>query len=509
MKLQQLLQGLAEYREHEDHHVSGLSLNTQHIQPGELFIALKGHQHDGRTYIKEAISRGASAIICEAQGLEAFHYVASREMPIIPVSNLASKLSTLASRFYDKPSAAMKVIGITGTNGKTTSSFLLSQSLSRLNIPCAVLGTLGYGFLHSLSHSALTTPDALSLQRHLKELKDQGAEAVAMEVSSHGLAQDRVSSIEFCSAIFTNLTQDHLDYHGNMEAYGQAKQKLFQFPSLKRAIINADSDYYPKIMRVIRRDIPIILHTVQSKLSAVPSQRSSLLAITLKQLDLDQKGITAVVETPWGQGILRSPLLGMFNVSNLLGVLAELCLQGADLKNALAALSQSYPPPGRMQRLGGITTPQVIIDYAHTPDALENALKAARKHCRRRLWCVFGCGGDRDKDKRAKMGHIAGLYADRIVITNDNPRTENPRSIIDGILEGLSAEHHDKIFVEEDRQSAIEHAISRALAVDTILVAGKGHEDYQIIGDQKFPFSDVECVKTLLKEDNNEAINYR
>lgn len=509
MKLQQLLQGLTEYREYEDHHVSGLSLNTQHIQPGELFIALKGHQHDGRTYIKEAIARGASAIICEAQGLEAFHAVCSQATPIIPITNLTNKLSTLAARFYEKPSAGMKVIGITGTNGKTTSSFLLSQSLSRLNISCAVLGTLGYGFVHSLSHSALTTPDAISLQRQLKELKEQGAAAVAMEVSSHGLVQERVSGVEFCSAIFTNLTQDHLDYHGNMEAYGQAKQKLFQFPSLKRAIINADSDYYQKILRSIRRDIPIVLHTVQNKLAFGPSQRSSLFIVTTKKVDLDQKGITAVIQTPWGQGTLRSPLLGLFNLSNLLGVVAELCLQGVDLKDALGALSQSYPPPGRMQRLGGITTPQVIVDYAHTPDALENALKAARRHCRRRLWCVFGCGGDRDKDKRAKMGHIAGLYADKIVITNDNPRTENPRNIIDDILQGITAESYEKIFVEEDRKSAIEYAIGRALAVDIILVAGKGHEDYQIIGDKKFPFSDVECVKTLLKEDNNEAINYR
>jgi UDP-N-acetylmuramoyl-L-alanyl-D-glutamate--2,6-diaminopimelate ligase len=314
--------------------------------------------------------------------------------------------------------------------------------------------------------------------------------------------------VQFKSAIFTNLTQDHLDYHGNMHEYGRAKQKLFQFPSLERAVVNGDSDYYYKILQAMRRDFPVVVYTLNKTLADIPRfQKSSILPITTKNIESEQKGMSALVETPWGKGKLKSPLLGQFNLSNLLGVLAELCLQGCDFEAALNALSHAHAAPGRMQRLGGVRTPQVIIDYAHTPDALENALKSARTHCRRRLWCVFGCGGDRDKDKRAKMGNIAAAYADRVVVTSDNPRTENPMQIIEDILQGVELVHSEKIVVEENRESAIEYAINHTLAVDTILIAGKGHEDYQIIGQTKFPFSDADCVNKLLSEDqSNEAI---
>lgn len=499
MKLQQLLKGLTQDREYEDHHVAGLSLNTQRIQPGELFIALKGHQKDGRVYIKEAIQKGASAVLCEAQGLNAFVHETNHQVPVIPINNLAEKLSLLADKFYEEPSHTMKVIGVTGTNGKTTVSYLLSQCLSRLNKPCAVLGTLGYGFVPALTPSGLTTPDAISLQKYLKELKEHGAKAVAMEVSSHGLAQNRVSHVAFSSAIFTNLTQDHLDYHGDMQTYGQAKQKLFRFSSLEHAIINADAEYYPKILQTIERDIPVVLHTIENK-PTFSSSPSSLAFIMCKQLTLDQNGISAVVDTPWGQGILRSSLLGKFNLSNLLAVLAELCLQGSDLHDALEALVEAFPAPGRMQRFKNTNTAQVIVDYAHTPDALENALKAARYHCQGRLWCIFGCGGDRDKNKRGKMGDIAARYADCVVLTNDNPRTENPSQIIDDILKGIPATFSQKVIIEENREAAIKYAIEQALGEDTLLIAGKGHEDYQIIGDKTFRFSDAECVSTFLKE---------
>lgn len=500
MKLTELLQGWVKC---EDDHISisGLALNTQQLQAGDLFIAIKGQHFDGRTYLRDAISRGASAIVCEAQGLEAFLSTQSKDIPIIPVMNLDSLLGKLAKRFYHDPSKEMDVIGVTGTNGKTTSTYVIAQALTRLRKPCGVLGTLGYGFIPQLTDCALTTPDAVSLQKYFYQMKNEGAKAVAMEVSSHGLMQNRVNAIEIKSALFTNLTQDHLDYHGTMDAYGRAKQKLFQLPSLERAVVNADSPYAEKMLRAITHKIPVASYTLQPTIVNTASIFKNTLPICVTSLTLNHKGVIAKLDTAWGEGVLRSPLLGEFNVSNLLGVLGELCLQGFSLEESLNALSFAMSAPGRMQRIGGIRTPQIIIDYAHTPDALEKALKAARVHCERRLWCVFGCGGDRDKDKRAKMGQIAGQYADRIVITSDNPRTEDPETIIDEIWQGITAEQNEKAIKEMDRKAAIEYAIKHALPVDTILIAGKGHENYQIIGKELIPFSDAKIACELLGEE--------
>ncbi len=511
MKLQQLLQDLTEYRANDSSVIKGLSLNSQQIQPGELFIALSGSNSDGRAYIKDAISKGAVAVLAQCDDDADLAKTSSSSVPIIYIKNLAEKLDIIASRFYGSPALEFEeIVGVTGTNGKTTSCYLLAQALSRLAKPCAYMGTLGVGFIHSLVDSGYTTPDAISLQKYLSAFKEQGANALSMEVSSHGLMQDRVKSVPFTSAHFTNLTQDHLDYHGTMQAYGKAKQKLFEFPTLKRVVVNGDSDYSQKMLQALRLDIPIAVYTLKKECGHFPqSKKSNFFPITTKQIELDSKGISAFIQTPWGQGSLRSSLLGEFNLSNLLGVLAELCLQGFDFKNALSALSHTVAAPGRMQRMGSITTPQIIIDFAHTPDALENALKSARLHCTRRLWCVFGCGGDRDKDKRAKMGNIAASLADRVVITNDNPRTEHPLKIIEDIMQGLNVEYSEKIIVEENREAAIAYAINNALAVDTIMIAGKGHENYQIIGNKKYPFSDAECVNALLREDKNEAVRNR
>jgi UDP-N-acetylmuramoyl-L-alanyl-D-glutamate--2,6-diaminopimelate ligase len=330
-----------------------------------------------------------------------------------------------------------------------------------------------------------------------------------MEVSSHGLEQKRVDGVDFVSAHFTNLTQDHLDYHHTMEAYGVAKQKLFRFASLKRAIINADDPYAEKICLATKRDIPVVMYTLAQKSASMLMNRSSLEYVFAKEVELTHKGIKATLHTPWGQGQLRSNLIGEFNLYNLLGVLAELCLQGVSLEEALHTLYYLLPAPGRMQRFGTANTPLVIVDYAHTPDALENALQAAKLQCSRRLWCVFGCGGERDKDKRAKMGNVAQHYADRIVLTNDNPRHEEPLKIVDDILQGIQVEHTDKVMIELERGKAIQFAIENALALDTILIAGKGHESTQQIGDKFFPFNDAEFVKNLLNKDSqHETISY-
>jgi UDP-N-acetylmuramoyl-L-alanyl-D-glutamate--2,6-diaminopimelate ligase len=511
MKLHELLSDQDQQPESlstADIEITGLTLDSQEIKPGELFIALKGLKRDGRAFIQDAIHKGASAVLYEAQDLAEFSYSTPTKIPVIPIKNLGSRLHDLADNYYDEPSKKIGVIGITGTNGKTTTAYVLAQALSRLGILSGVLGTIGYGLVHQLKNSALTTPNAVDLQKYLKDLKDNGAKAVAMEVSSHGLEQNRVKNIHFESAMFTNLTQDHLDYHLSMQAYGKAKQKLFQFPSLKRAIVNADSDFSKNIIQVCRQDLPIVLYSLgQQHLSSGFSRRSSLFFINLEQFSLDDKGIKATIDSSWGKEVLRSPLLGEFNLSNLLGVLGELCLRNIPLKDAVHALQHVSAAPGRMQRLGGASNPQIIVDYAHTPDALENALKAARHHCRRRLWCVFGCGGDRDKDKRPKMGHIAGLFADKIVVTSDNPRGEDPRKIIEDVIQGIAIEHSDKVTIEEDRSQAIEYAINNALPVDTILIAGKGHESYQLIADKKLPFNDVEYVKTILEDGNNEVVS--
>lgn len=504
MRLHELLSDVTQIPSLEEIEITGLSLNSQEMKAGELFVALKGLKQDGRAFIQDAIRNGASAVLCEEEG-----YVPpfSQRVPIVPIKNLESKLNLLADRFYEEPSKQLEVIGITGTNGKTTSAYVLAQALSRLGILSGFLGTIGYGFVHNLKYSALTTPNAIDLQKYLKELKDNQAKAVAMEVSSHGLDQNRVKNIHFTSALFSNLTQDHLDYHQNMEAYGRAKQKLFQFPSLKRAIINADSAYAKRILQVCRHDLPIALYSLNQRDPFLGYQRSSLFFIKAEDITLDDKGIKANIHSSWGKGVLRSSLLGEFNLSNLLGVLGELCLRDIPLQDALSALHFAAAAPGRMQRLGGATSPQIIVDYAHTPDALENALRAARRHCRRRLWCVFGCGGDRDKDKRPKMGNIAANLADKVVMTSDNPRMENPRKIIEEIIQGVTIDQSEKVIIEVDRSHAIEYAINNALPVDTILIAGKGHENYQLIADKKLPFNDVEYVKMFLEDSNNEAVS--
>ncbi|MBS0288127.1 MAG: UDP-N-acetylmuramoyl-L-alanyl-D-glutamate--2,6-diaminopimelate ligase [Proteobacteria bacterium] len=511
MKLQQLLQDLTEHPVMQDLTVNGLTQNSKTLQRGEVFVALVGAHVDGRNYINDAISKGAIAILAEAQGKEAFSFPTTTKSPIIYINNLDEKLDDIASRFYGHPSQQFEqIIGVTGTNGKTTTCYLLAQALSKLAKPCGFIGTIGSGFVPNLAAGAYTTPEPIVLQKTMQMLLAQGAKALCMEVSSHGLMQSRVKSVNFTSAHFTNLTQDHLDYHGTMQAYGKAKQKLFEFQSLAHVVVNKDDPFSDKMIQALHKEIPVAAYTLQTKITSPSRIKPSLFfPLTLSKLALDQKGINAMVDSPWGQGKLHSPLLGQFNVSNLLAVLAELCLQGFDFKVALDALAHAQPAPGRMQKIGSVRTPQVIVDYAHTPDALENALKAARLHCQRRLWCVFGCGGDRDKDKRSKMGDIAATLADRIIITNDNPRTENPSKIIEEILQGVKAQYGEKVIVKEDRQEAIAYAIDHALAVDIILVAGKGHENVQIIQDKVYPFSDAQVVNTLLSEEKSEAFRNR
>lgn len=464
--------------------IDGLTLDSRDVKAGDLFFALPGAHVSGRSFVDAAITQGAVAVLVEQQQDECVEI--RHQVPIIPVTHLKEKMSDIAGRFYNHPSKQLSVLGVTGTNGKTTTSQFIAEALSLMGVTCGVIGTVGIGLVGSLTPSSHTTPHAIDVQRFLAQLLQQGAKAVVMEVSSHGLDQHRVESIQFHTALFTNLTRDHLDYHLTMDAYGQAKAKLFLRTELKRAVINFD-DAFGKVLAEKTADhIPTYTYSLVS-------QKAD---ITAKNIVFNEQGIRAIITTPWGEGELISSLLGRFNLSNLLGVLSVLCSYGYELNQSLSVLSRLHSVAGRMQRLGGDHQPLVVVDYAHSPDALQNVLITLREHCRGQLWCVFGCGGDRDAGKRSLMGEISALYADKVIITDDNPRFESSQKIIDAILSGIK--NKKGIIVEANRSSAIEYAIAQASVNDVILIAGKGHEDYQESQGVKKPFNDITQAKIAL-----------
>jgi UDP-N-acetylmuramoyl-L-alanyl-D-glutamate--2,6-diaminopimelate ligase len=386
------------------------------------------------------------------------------------------------------------MIGVTGTNGKTSCAHFIARALSQCGRRTAVVGTLGNGFVDALAPSMNTTPDACELQQSLAAWRRAGAAAVAMEVSSHGLDQGRVNGVAFDVALFTNLTRDHLDYHGTMDAYGEAKARLFAWPGLRAAVINAGDAFGRALAaRTRARGIRVITYAAHDA--------------DIAATDVDMRGSTMriALRTPQGRGSVSTSLAGAFNVQNLQGVLGVLLASGVALADALAALSALTAPAGRMERLGGGTAPLVVVDYAHTPDALAQVLTAMRPAVREggRLVCVFGAGGDRDRGKRSPMGDVAGRLADRVIVTNDNPRSEDPRAFADAIVAGLASVAADFV-VELDRARAIEQAIDDARAGDVVVIAGKGHEDYQETNGRRVPFSDVGCVSRVLAHRRDE-----
>lgn len=470
--------------------IEGISLDSRAVQPGFLFIALPGETVDGRCYIYDAIHRGAVAVIAEAMQFSPADYA----VPIYLVDDLQQKIGVIAAQFYRKPSIQLPVYGVTGTNGKTSCTQFIAHALSALHRPCGIIGTLGFGFPGQLSNQGFTTPDAIRTQQLLAELQSQGAQAVAMEVSSHALAQGRVNAVAFHTAIFTNLTRDHLDYHGDMDSYANAKRRLFEFPDLRYAIINLDDGLGQQLAVELATRLAVVGYSVNSDIN--PLKNIEMVRVT--HAEFHTMGMTAQIMTPWGKGELQSKLLGKFNLSNLLAVLATLGLQNIPLSIILQRLSQLQGVPGRVETFGGGSQPLVVVDYAHTPDALEQVLTALRLHCKGQLWCVFGCGGNRDRGKRSLMGYIAQQYADHIILTDDNPRHEQPQHIVTDIMQGITA--IASVVVEHDRRRAIRHALACAKADDIVLIAGKGHETYQQIGDELVSFSDVAEVKILLNE---------
>jgi len=486
-----LLQGIVVVPSVFDVTVHGLQTDSRKVRPGDAFIALAGARSAPEQYVEEAIAAGATAVLLEAEQPGECHE--HREALIVPVPELRSQLGRIATRFFDHPSRHLRVIGVTGTNGKTSVSHYIAALLQATGTPCGLLGTLGYGMPGNLRPATHTTPDVVQVNRELSRILADGGRAAVMEVSSHALDQGRVDKLAITGAVFSNLTRDHLDYHGSMEAYGQAKASLFLREELHFAVINFDDPFGRQLYGQLEGQCDRVrysLHEAQTEL-------------WLKRFTPTATGFQALVDGQWGEFELETPLLGSFNASNLLAALAVVLMLGVPLDAATKACIQLAPPPGRLERFSGTDGRQVVVDYAHTPDALANALAALRPHTRGRLICVFGCGGDRDRGKRAEMAREAETGADVVIVTDDNPRTEAPEAIADDIIRGFSGTAQYEVI--HGRAQAIARAIGMAGPDDVVLIAGKGHEDYQEIQGEKLPFSDAEQVHECLHQSGGVA----
>ena len=476
--------------------VTGIQLDSRMLRKGDLFLACFGRNHDAREFIGEAIKTGVTAVLAETggqwQGTQIIDGIA-----VIAVDNLSAKLSEIAARFYGHPSLRLSVIGITGTNGKTSCSQFIAQALANSGFSCGTIGTLGYGVYGKLQETQLTTPDPVFTQMALAEMVQGGIDPVVMEVSSVGLHQKRVKAVKFDTAIFTNLTRDHLDYHESMEAYGNNKKKLFTSESLSRAIINLDDPYALSVINAIAPSVEMCTYSIKNSAATVYAE----------SLTLTRQGFEARVVTPIGAGVIKGKLFGYFNVSNLLAVISVLVSylpkkKELDIEQLCELVSGLSPVDGRMQIVGDTAEITALVDYAHTPDGLRSALKGLRDHFSGNIWCVFGCGGNRDKGKRPIMGEIAEAFADKVIIADDNPRNEEGDKIVEHIQSGMKSP--EQTVVLRDREKAIAYAIGNAEPGDVVLVAGKGHETYQDVGGSRLIFSDANQVRLALQARENK-----
>ena len=460
-----------------------LTADSRRVQPGDVFLAFPGAHVDGRDFIAQAVANGAAAVIAEQGGK-----VGAGDTAIVEVAGLAALCGEIAHLVYGRPSEKLWLAGVTGTNGKTSVSQWIAQAMDTLGQRCAVVGTLGNGFVDALAESPNTTPDAITLHAALAGFLEQGATACAMEVSSIGLDQGRVNGVAFDVAVFTNLTRDHLEYHGTMEAYAAAKETLFAMPGLGAAVINLDDAFGVALAHRLRGRLPVLGYTLGTGAAGTDEVlRAENLRMGAAGIEFELNGAT-----------LATLLVGRFNASNLLAVAGALLTRGERLEAIAAALRAIRPPPGRMQALGGHGMPLVVVDYAHTPDALEKALGVLRETAAARggrLVCIFGCGGERDPGKRPQMGAIAEALADRVVLTSDNPRGEDAQAIIAAIAAGMRRAPQ----VQADRARAVAEAVADAGARDVILLAGKGHEPYQEIAGVRHPYSDLAAAKSALE----------
>lgn len=499
--LSELLEGLAHVSSAQDVAVQGLALDSRQVQPGFLFFAVAGTQIHGIEFVSDAVAAGAVAIAWEPTDRvnEDSAPLRAAAIPVVAVERLGWQLSHIAARFYGHPSRELFVVGVTGTDGKTSCTHFIAQALNAAHAPCGLLGTLGYGRYGELRLGAHTTPDALTLQQELAALRADKVQAVAMEVSSHALDQRRAAAVAVDVAVLTNLSRDHLDYHGNEQAYAEAKRRLFALPTLSAAVLNLDDDFGRALFADLPAELPVVAYTQQHDALQI-SERSNTRWVTAQDITTSAIGVAMQVRSSWGEGVLTTRLLGRFNVSNLLASLAVLLLREIPLDAALQSLAQVATVPGRMEPFGGgKSQPLVVVDYAHTPRALESVLMALREHCQGHLCCVFGAGGERDTGKRPLMGAIAERLADHVILTDDNPRHEDATQIVMDILAGM--QNPDAVYVQRNRGQAIAQALSSSCAGDIVLIAGKGHEDYQQVGDQRLHFSDSEQVCALLGDD--------
>ena len=480
---------------------TSLCADSRAVAPGDVFVAYPGERADGRRFIDDAVARGASAVLWEHRE---HANAAAIAVPNVAVHDLQVLSGWIAHLVYGRPSEQLRAVGVTGTNGKTSVSQWIAQAFAMLDRPCAVIGTLGCGLLEAggegpvaghLEETLNTTPDAITLHRLLAGYRKLGAQAAAMEVSSIGLHQGRLNGLRFDVAVLTNLTRDHLEYHGSMQAYGAAKQQLFATPGLKAAVLNLDDALGRKLARNLAGSgVQVIGYALNADIAEAAS--ADALIIIAEGIAAAPRGLRFTAVSRQGRADILAPVVGSFNVSNLLAVLGVLLASDVPLDQAAAVLQRLTFPPGRMQALGGEGQPLVVVDYAHTPDALEQALMALRDTAvvrGRRLVCVFGCGGNRDPGKRPLMGEVAARLADTVILTSDNPRDEDPQAILADIARGMPGGR-----IIADRAEAIRIAIADADARDVVLIAGKGHETYQEIAGRRLPFSDIECADAAL-----------
>jgi UDP-N-acetylmuramoyl-L-alanyl-D-glutamate--2,6-diaminopimelate ligase len=488
-----LLPGIAGVESLRRQVVSGLSLDSREVVSGGLWLALQGQSTHALEYLEEARRRGVRVVFAEPSAGWDHDRIGrlSGDVPVIAVPGLRRQAGEIAARFFGQAALALRVVGVTGTNGKTSVAHFLAQALST-RVPTAVMGTVGNGFPGALDPASHTTMDPVSVHAMLGSWFAKGARAVAMEVSSHALDQERVAGVPFHTAVFTNLCREHQDYHADMQAYAKAKAKLFQGSGLALAVLNVDDPAGARLAADVRR------RTFTVAVGSGPGvTRFGDRFLQLQDVATRADGLRIRFDSSWGGGELQTHLLGRFNAENLALALAVLLAWEMPLDSALTALAQVTPVAGRMMTFVAPGRPRVVVDYAHTPDALEKVLGSLREHTEGRLICTFGCGGDRDRGKRPQMGDLAQRLADHVIVTNDNPRSEDPQQIVAEILAGMGERHN--VHVEYDRAKAIRVGIAAAGADDLVLIAGKGHEDHQAIAGKRLPFSDIQQVRDALQ----------
>lgn len=489
--LSNLLEGLVTVPKNQDQYISGISCDSRTVGDNYLFIACDCKFNTGIEFINHAISNGASAVLYESGK---YKEPLQSSVTYVDIENLHKKTGIISSRFFGDPSKGMNIIGVTGTNGKSTVSHILAQTLDE----CGLIGTLGYGTVDRLLKTNNTTPAPVELQSILSDFRDTGIKNVVLEVSSHGLDQYRIVGTAINTAVFTNISRDHLDYHVDLQTYADVKRKLFTDYNIFNAVINAGDAQGREFIKHVRGDVRIIQYCLNPMVDDFSGRYEHVNGFLTEPGSV---GSPMQIKSSWGESILNLPVAGEFNASNLLACIGVLCINGIPFNDALDRLSRIKPVPGRLETFTGNNTAQVFVDYAHTPDALREVLRTLKKDCTGRLICVFGCGGERDKGKRKLMGEVAGEIADEIILTNDNPRCEKPENIIDDILTGIREREIVQIIL--DRKEAISNALENTKDKDFVLIAGKGHEDYQEIRGIKYPFSDQCIIKELLGIDHD------